>query len=65
MRPLRLLELAEMVKSNNPDGQTLDLKDAKNLIRAGCGPLLEILAEETVSFIHHSFTEYLKGTTRS
>ncbi|CAG9984329.1 unnamed protein product [Clonostachys byssicola] len=64
-RPLRLLELAEMVKSNNPDGQTLDLKDAKNLIRAGCGPLLEILADETVSVIHHSFTEYLKGTTRS
>ncbi|CAH0041719.1 unnamed protein product [Clonostachys rhizophaga] len=64
-RPLRLLELAEMVKSNNPDDQTLDLKDAKNLIRAGCGPLLEILADETVSVIHHSFTEYLKGTTRS
>jgi hypothetical protein len=64
-RPLRLLELAEMVKSNNADGQTLDLKDAKNLIRAGCGPLLEILADETVSVIHHSFTEYLKGTTRS
>lgn len=64
-RPLRLLELAEMIKINSPDGSTRSLKDTKNLIRAACGPLLEILADETVSVIHHSFTEYLKGTTRS
>jgi hypothetical protein len=64
-RPLRLLELAEMIKANNPDGQERDLKATKDLIRAACGPLLEILADETVSVIHHSFTEYLKGTTRS
>ncbi|CAH0026195.1 unnamed protein product [Clonostachys rhizophaga] len=63
-RPLRLLELAEMVKANNPDGKERDLKATKDLIRAACGPLLEILADETVSVIHHSFTEYLKGTTR-
>ncbi|VUC27045.1 unnamed protein product [Clonostachys rosea] len=64
-RPLRLLELAEMIKANNPDGKERDLKATKDLIRAACGPLLEILADETVSVIHHSFTEYLKGTTRS
>ncbi|KAI5457076.1 ankyrin repeat-containing domain protein [Mariannaea sp. PMI_226] len=64
-RPLRLLELAEMIKVNSPDGSTRDLKATKNLIRAACGPLLEILADETVSVIHHSFTEYLKGMTRS
>ncbi|VUC24921.1 unnamed protein product [Clonostachys rosea] len=64
-RPLRLLELAEMIKSNSPDGKRRDLKDTKDLIRAACGPLLEILVDETVSVIHHSFTEYLKGTTRS
>ncbi|KAH6884532.1 putative ankyrin repeat protein, partial [Thelonectria olida] len=64
-RPLRLLELAEMIKVNSPDGSTRDLKATKDLIRAACGPLLEILADETVSVIHHSFTEYLKGTTRS
>ncbi|CAH0003764.1 unnamed protein product [Clonostachys byssicola] len=63
-RPLRLLELAEMIKANNPDGKERDLKATKDLIRAACGPLLEILADETVSVIHHSFTEYLKGTTR-
>ncbi|KAH7148266.1 ankyrin repeat-containing domain protein [Dactylonectria macrodidyma] len=64
-RPLRLLELAEMVKVNSPDGSMRDLKATKGLIRSACGPLLEILADETVSVIHHSFTEYLKGTTRS
>lgn len=57
-RPLRLLELAEMIKENT------SVKATKDLIRAACGPLLEILADETVSVIHHSFTEYLKGTTR-
>ncbi|KAM0426586.1 hypothetical protein ACHAPT_008279 [Fusarium lateritium] len=64
-RPLRLLELAEMIQVVSPDGSTRDLKTTKSLIRAACGPLLEILADETVSVIHHSFTEYLKGTTRS
>ncbi|CAM1504977.1 Fc.00g106140.m01.CDS01 [Cosmosporella sp. VM-42] len=64
-RPLRLLELAEMIKVNSPDGFTRDLKATKDLIRTACGPLLEILADETVSVIHHSFTEYLKGSTRS
>ncbi|RSM12008.1 hypothetical protein CDV31_006458 [Fusarium ambrosium] len=64
-RPLRLLELAELIKVLSPDGSTRDLKTTKSLIRAACGPLLEILADETVSVIHHSFTEYLKGTTRS
>jgi hypothetical protein len=63
--PLRLLELAEMVKTLHPGESTDDLKATKELIRAACGPLLEILADETVSVIHHSFTEYLKGTTRS
>ncbi|PKS04904.1 hypothetical protein jhhlp_008269 [Lomentospora prolificans] len=64
-RPLRLLELAEMIKVCSPDGHTRDLKSTKDLIRAACGPLLEILADETVSVVHHSFTEYLKGTTRA
>lgn len=64
-RPLRLLELAEMIRVNRPDGSTRDIKATKDLIRAACGPLLEILPDETVSVIHHSFTEYLKGTTRS
>lgn len=64
-RPLRLIELAEMVRSISPDGTMRDLKAAKTLVRTACGPLLEILPDETVSVIHHSFTEYLKGRTRS
>jgi len=34
-------------------------KDTKALVRTACGPLLEILEDETVSIIHHSFTEFL------
>lgn len=63
-RPLRLLELAELIRVLSPDGNIRDLKATKNLVREACGPLLEILADETVSVIHHSFTEYLKGSTR-
>ncbi|KAM3565221.1 hypothetical protein MY1884_000294 [Beauveria asiatica] len=61
-RPLRLLEIAEMISVVDVDG---DLKTRKELVKAACGPLLEILADETVSVIHHSFTEYLKGITRA
>ncbi|SPO01786.1 uncharacterized protein DNG_04459 [Cephalotrichum gorgonifer] len=55
-RPLRLLELAEMIRVCSPDRRssvgedekpmesTRDLKATKELIRAACGPLLEILA---------------------
>ncbi|CAH0028484.1 unnamed protein product [Clonostachys rhizophaga] len=64
-RPLRLLELTDLVMVANPDENARNVKDTKSLIRAACGPLLEILADETVSVIHHSFTEYLKGTTRT
>ncbi|XWW94227.1 hypothetical protein V2A60_002170 [Cordyceps javanica] len=61
-RPLRLLEMAEMIGVVDAER---DLKTRKELVKAACGPLLEILADETVSVIHHSFTEYLKGVTRA
>ncbi|KAK2606272.1 hypothetical protein QQS21_003320 [Conoideocrella luteorostrata] len=65
-RPLRLLELADMIQVHLPaEHDTQGLKAAKDLIRIACGPLLEILPDETVSVVHHSFTEYLKGATRS
>ncbi|GJC95853.1 ankyrin repeat-containing protein [Colletotrichum higginsianum] len=64
-RPLRLLEMAEMVSVAYPGNATRDLSAAKDVVRAACGPLLEIMPDETVCVIHHSFTEYLKGTTRS
>jgi ankyrin repeat protein len=42
-----------------------DLTATKDIVRAACGPLLEIQPDETIRVIHHSFTEYLTGTTRS
>jgi ankyrin repeat protein len=59
-RPLRLLELAAMLDSQNGRG-----KDTKAVVRTACGPLLEILEDETVSVIHHSFTEFLIDQDRS
>ncbi|KAI7774252.1 hypothetical protein LA080_009029 [Diaporthe eres] len=64
-RPLRLLEIAEMIHVTYNNGTDRDIGSTKDLVRAACGPLLEILPDETVCVIHHSFTEYLKGTTRS
>ncbi|KAJ6024580.1 hypothetical protein N7540_005377 [Penicillium herquei] len=63
-RPLRLLEIAEMINTRETNSNRA-LKETKDLVRAACGPLLEILPDETVSVIHHSFTEFLKGDTRS
>jgi ankyrin repeat protein len=64
-RPLRLLELFDMAKASHVPFADYDLKEVKGLVRAACGPLLEILYDETVSVVHHSFTEFLKGFTRS
>ncbi|KAL2064482.1 hypothetical protein VTL71DRAFT_4976 [Oculimacula yallundae] len=61
-RPLRLLELATIVDMQNEDGSKN--QDSKAIARAACGPLLEILEDETVSVIHHSFTEFLTDSTR-
>jgi hypothetical protein len=64
-RPLRLLELAELIHMHRPElGSSTHLKAGKALVRAACGPLMEILPDETISVVHHSFTEYLKGSTR-
>ena len=68
-RPLRLLEMAEMLKithyGRTSSADTEVLKKAKALVRAACGPLLEIHPDETVSVVHHSLTEFLLGSTRS
>lgn len=64
-RPLRLLELAEMLSVTHGPGANKTLESSKDLVRSACGPLLEILPDETVSVVHHSFTEFLKGMTRS
>ncbi|RFU75031.1 ankyrin repeat [Trichoderma arundinaceum] len=44
---------------------TNELKEAKDIVRATCGSLLQILPDETVSVVHHSLTEFLRGSTRA
>jgi ankyrin repeat protein len=56
-RPLRLLEMATLI--NFLHGKADAFRDAKALVRSACGPLLEILKDDTVTVIHHTFTEFL------
>jgi ankyrin repeat protein len=60
-RPLRLLELSELLCSQ---GLFPDIHKAKAVVRICCGPLLEVLDNETISIIHHSFTELLLDSSR-
>ncbi|KAL4727267.1 hypothetical protein ACLX1H_006173 [Fusarium chlamydosporum] len=64
-RPLRLLELADMLGTAVAGRVSRTLKEDKDLVRAACGPLLEILPDETVSVVHHSLTEFLVGAART
>ena len=64
-RPLRLNELASLVERAGGDSQVKAASGFKSLIAASCGPLVEILEDETLQVIHHSFTEFLRGDTRS
>lgn len=61
-RPLRLIELGSLIAHMRGSE---DLSEGKTLARASCGTLLEILEDETVSVIHHSFTEFLYDETRA
>jgi ankyrin repeat protein len=60
-RPLRLLELAALPSSQ---GLFVDIPSAKRVLRICCGPLLEVLENETIQVIHHSFTEFLLDDAR-
>ncbi|KAF4954253.1 hypothetical protein FSARC_12190 [Fusarium sarcochroum] len=62
-RPLRLNELASLLGCIRPD--LTESSRFKALISTCCGPLIEILEDETLQVIHHSFTEFLRGDTRS
>ncbi|KAK7418673.1 hypothetical protein QQZ08_011147 [Neonectria magnoliae] len=62
-RPLRLLELADLIKTTSGKDYW-SLEANKALVRAACGPLLEILPDETISVVHHSLTEFLVGGSR-
>ena len=59
-RPLRLIELGSLLARM----LGVTLRRGKDLVRAGCGRLLELLEDETVSVIHHSFTEFLHDVSR-
>lgn len=59
-RPMRLIELGSLVAQM----LRVDLRRGKELVRASCGRLLEMLEDETVSVIHHSFTEFLHDHSR-
>ncbi|KAH8895430.1 ankyrin [Thozetella sp. PMI_491] len=63
-RPLRLLEIAEMINTTQFQEAERDLGATKELVRSACGPLLEILPDETICVVHHSLTEFLTGSTR-
>jgi Ankyrin repeats (many copies) len=54
-RPLRLIEIAKAIETIH--GETG--RDSKDVVRTACGPLLEIMEDEVVQILHHSFTEFL------
>ncbi|UKZ78952.1 hypothetical protein TrVFT333_006701 [Trichoderma virens FT-333] len=59
-RPLRLIELGSLLSNM----LHISLRQGKDLVRQSCGRLLELLEDESVSVIHHSFTEFLHDATR-
>ena len=63
IRPLRLIELSDML-TNDPAFDLPALGAAKRSIRSASGNLIELLRDETLCVIHHSFTEYLIGDMR-
>ncbi|KAL8982041.1 MAG: hypothetical protein Q9205_003344 [Flavoplaca limonia] len=63
IRPLRLLEVAELVLSISTEYGSI--QETKITIRSACGPLLTVLPYETLQVIHHSFTEFLIDTARN
>ncbi|KAF9895127.1 hypothetical protein FE257_000029 [Aspergillus nanangensis] len=64
-RPLRVAELVALIDST-VDRCGLEYgQDTKLMVHTACGPLIEILDDQTVQIIHHSFTEYLLDTSNS
>jgi ankyrin repeat protein len=62
-RTLRLNELASALASAFP--KSMIPMGPKLVARLACAPLLEILEDETVQVIHHSFTEFLLNRERT
>lgn len=57
-RPLRLNELSSMLALVFPNTPGVPFKAT---VAGACGPLVEILEDETLQIIHHSLTETLRG----
>ena len=63
-RPLRLNELTSLIKCVCPDINAPP-GGLKPFIAGCCGSLVEVMEDETLQVIHHSFTEFLRGDSRS
>jgi hypothetical protein len=61
-RPMRLIEISKAIE-HDPNVKTFE-KDSKYIVRNACGPLLEIVENEVVQILHHSFTEFLLDVGR-
>ncbi|KAK5659434.1 hypothetical protein OQA88_635 [Cercophora sp. LCS_1] len=61
-RPLRLNELASLMACVSPEFHVPG--GWKALISSCCGSLVEVLEDETLQVIHHSFTEFLRDDKR-
>jgi ankyrin repeat protein len=65
-RPLRLIELSNILNISKGESAVQSSQaEGKSNVRRACGPLLEVLADETVQVIHHSFTEFLTDPRRN
>ncbi|OBS28294.1 hypothetical protein FPOA_02235 [Fusarium poae] len=62
-RPLRLNELASLLECVCP--KLTKPNTFKSLVALSCGSLIEVLEDETLQVIHHSFTEFLRGESRT
>jgi ankyrin repeat protein len=62
-RALRLNEVASVLAATFPPSTIPE--GPKAIARSACAPLLEILEDETVQVIHHSFTEFLLNNERT
>ncbi|RFU35297.1 hypothetical protein B7463_g1040, partial [Scytalidium lignicola] len=64
-RPLRLIEIASAIETNSyTSAFTVNDKNSKEIVRTSCGPLLEIMEDEVIQILHHSFKEYLLDSSR-
>ncbi|TGO16233.1 hypothetical protein BTUL_0030g00170 [Botrytis tulipae] len=62
-RPMRLIEIVKAIEDNHHLSKSD--RDSKDIVRFGCGPLLEIMEDGVVQILHHSFTEFLLYADRT